>query len=136
MHVISSPVESEIVAKSSVKKIGDICETFPNRLRGGGAEGEKCSRYHQNSDEIGFLLRFDPFSCHHWGSEPGLSQRDIKFIFLVIYLFILPRNWHFHPRMTIHAVVSMITEENIGYHILNIKHTYDTMIQQTALRKA
>ena len=54
----------------------------------------------------------------------------------IIYLFILPRNWNFHPRMAIHAVVSMITEENIGYHILNTKHTYHTMIQQTALRKA
>ena len=32
--------------------------TFPNRL--GGPEYEKCSRYHQNPIEIGFVFRFDP----------------------------------------------------------------------------
>ena len=42
----------------------------------GLADGEKCSRYHQNSDEIGFLFRFGPFSCHHWWAGP--SQKDIR----------------------------------------------------------
>ena len=55
--------------------------------------------------------------------------------YLFIYLFYLVTGisileWLFMQ------FVSMITEENIGYHILNTKHTYDTMIQQTALRKA
>ena len=50
-----------------------IGATFPNRL---GADGEKCSKYHQNSAKFGLLFRFDSFSCYHWG--PGPSQRDIK----------------------------------------------------------
>ena len=32
---------------------------------GGGAEGAKCSRYHQNPDEIIFLFRRYPISYHH-----------------------------------------------------------------------
>ena len=47
--------------------------TFPNRLW--DPEGEKCSRYHQNNAENGFLFRFEPFSCHHGESGP---PRHIK----------------------------------------------------------
>ena len=31
--------------------------------------------YHQNPAEIGFLFRFDPFSCHHWGAGPSHVSR-------------------------------------------------------------
>ena len=47
------------------------CNFFSNRL--GGPEDEKCPRYHQNPDGIGFLFKFDPFSCQHWGVRPTLG---------------------------------------------------------------
>ena len=60
-------------------KAAAISVTFPNRLRGGGAECEKCSRYHANSAEIGFLFSFDPsLGLGLGGGGDGPSQRDIK----------------------------------------------------------
>ena len=47
---------------------------FSKSIKGEGAEDEKCSRYHQNPDEIIFLFRIDPISYHHWG---GGSQSMI-----------------------------------------------------------
>ena len=41
---------------------------------GGGAEGEKCSWYHQNPPQIGFIFRSEPFSCHHWGGGGGAPK--------------------------------------------------------------
>ena len=68
--------------------------TFPKSIGvggGGGAAGEKCSRYHQNSDGNGFLFKFDPSDFQHWGLNPiiggclspalgggGGAPRDIK----------------------------------------------------------
>ena len=43
--------------------LANIGVTFPNRLGGGGgAEGEKCSRYHKIFAEIGFFFIFHPLS--------------------------------------------------------------------------
>ena len=66
--------------------------TFPNRFfffGGGDSEDEKCSKYHQNPDEIGFLFRCDPLflpllgdrpimgdggSAQHWGVGHSLKE--------------------------------------------------------------
>ena len=46
---------------------------FSNRLGAknilGGSEDVKCSRYHQNLSDFGFLFRFGQFSHHCWGSS-------------------------------------------------------------------
>ena len=39
----------------------------------GSPEGKKCSRYHQNADEIRFLSRSDSSPYHHWGGGGGHS---------------------------------------------------------------
>ena len=49
--------------------------TLPNRRE--GAEEEKCSRCRQNPAEMGFLFKFDPLSCHHWGAVIGPSQSSV-----------------------------------------------------------
>ena len=50
-------------------------------IGGGGAEGEKCSGYHQNLAKIRFLFRFDSLFCHHCG-DPDPSKK--------IYVVTLP----------------------------------------------
>ena len=53
--------------------VASIGVTFPNRL--GSLREKRCSRYHQNSDEIGFIFIFDPFSYTHWGPVHHLGAQ-------------------------------------------------------------
>ena len=75
---------SEVTGVTEVTAVlGGIGVTFSSGLgRGGGrahhtTEDEKCSRYHQNPDEIAFFFRFVPFFYHHLGTRPNIGVRTL-----------------------------------------------------------
>ena len=50
--------------------------TFSNRLGARRVKSAQASRHHQNSDEIGFLFGYDPFSDHYWRAQPIIERGE------------------------------------------------------------